>query len=386
MQQPDVDRQGEGAERAERVPAVGGDGVAEQADRGDRGEQDDPPQHLLHDGERRADEGEERVGGLADLERGDADGDRDDEDLQHVERHRHAAVVAGRALEAEHVGRHQAGEEVEPGAGRRRCRRQRRRRRWCASPGWMTRPSVMPMPTAISAVMANQASVFHASRAAPVTSRRLAIEATIARKTSGGTTARSNVTNVPPIVLRVSVSQLGSTSPVVASTPSAPMLRATSPRTTPRTSPIRTWTPNEGRRKRVGFDVSVTEVLMCEDDLSNAHDGTTECVDAGESGVSGAGRRAPDTGRSACARGRRHDAASAGLRQSRDATGRPDRPNRMTHHGFRGFDSHVRRGLTRVRPHVTAPRHAAPRRPASLPSCCSPPPRTPRRWSPTTRR
>ena len=111
------------------------------------------------------------------------------------------------------------------------------------------------MATAISAVMANHASVCQASRAAPVTSRRLAIEATIARKTSGGTTARSSVTKVPPTVLRVSVSQLGSTSPVVASTPSAPMLRATRPRTTPRTRPIRTWTPNEGVRKRVGFFV-----------------------------------------------------------------------------------------------------------------------------------
>ena len=58
--------------------------------------------------------------------------------------------------------------------------------------------------------------------------------------------------NVPPTVLRVSVSQLGSTSPVVASTPSAPMLRARSPSTTPRTSPIRTWTPNEGSRRPVG--------------------------------------------------------------------------------------------------------------------------------------
>ena len=130
------------------------------------------------------------------------------------------------------------------------------------SPGWMTRPRTMPMPTAIRAVMANQASVFHASRAAPVTSRRLAIDATIARKTSGGTIARSRVTKVPPTVLRVSVSQLGSTSPVVASTPSAPMLRATSPRATPSTSPIRTWTPNEGSRKRVGFAVSVTEVFI----------------------------------------------------------------------------------------------------------------------------
>ena len=118
------------------------------------------------------------------------------------------------------------------------------------------------MTTAMSAVMANHASVCQARRAAPVTSRRLAIEATIARKTSGGTTARSSVTKVSPTVLSVSVSQLGSTSPVVASTPSAPMLRATRPRTTPRTRPIRTWTPNEGVRKRVGFFSDVTEVFI----------------------------------------------------------------------------------------------------------------------------
>ena len=43
------------------------------------------------------------------------------------------------------------------------------------SPGWTTRPRTMPMTTAISAVMANQASVFQARRAAPVTSRRLAM-------------------------------------------------------------------------------------------------------------------------------------------------------------------------------------------------------------------
>ena len=131
------------------------------------------------------------------------------------------------------------------------------------SPGRSTSPSTMPIDTAMSAVIANQASVFHARRAALVTSRRLAMDATMARNTSGGTIARSSVTNVPPTVLRVSVSQLGSTSPVEASTPSAPMLRATRPRTTPSARPIRTWTPNEGsRRRRVCCSGSVTEVFI----------------------------------------------------------------------------------------------------------------------------
>ena len=209
---------------------------------------------------------EERVGGLADLEGGDADGDRDDEDLQHVERQpdasrRSPALPRGpRTLAGTRPVRKSSHEPVLDGrggglrgdaaCGRRAAGPARARCRWT---------------TAISAVMANQASVFQASRAAPVTSRRLAIEATIARKTSGGTTARSRVTKMPPTVLRVSVSQLGSTSPVAASTPSAPMERATRPRTTPRTRPIRTWTPNEGsqRRARGSEDVLVEVLRRC---------------------------------------------------------------------------------------------------------------------------
>ena len=135
------------------------------------------------------------------------------------------------------------------------------------SPGWSTSPSAMPMATAMSAVMANQASVFHARRAAPVTSRRLAMDATIARKTSGGTIVRSRVTKTLPTVVRVSVSQLGSATPA-ASTASGPMARATSPRTTPSTRPMRTWTPKEGRRRRrVGRSVG-TAVDMGWDSLS----------------------------------------------------------------------------------------------------------------------
>ena len=50
-------------------------------------------------------------------------GDGDDQDLEHVERQAHRAVVAGTALEAEDVGRDQAGQEVEPGPGGRGGRR-----------------------------------------------------------------------------------------------------------------------------------------------------------------------------------------------------------------------------------------------------------------------
>ena len=52
----------------------------------------------------------------------------------------------------------------------------------------------MPMPTETSAVMANHSRVCPARRAALVTSRRLAMLATMARKTSGGTMARSRAT------------------------------------------------------------------------------------------------------------------------------------------------------------------------------------------------
>ena len=235
------------------------------------------------------------------------------------------------ALEAEHVGRHQAGEEVEPGAGASTARAAASAATLVWSPGWSTRPSTMPIETAISAVMANQTSVFQARRAAPVTSRRLAMEATIARKTSGGTTARSSVTKVPPMVLRVSVSQLGSTSPVAASTPSAPMLRATRPRTTPSTSPVRTCTPNEGRRKRAGF-VGLRNRSIHTEKIT-FRSGTARTRGRGRREVSRRRGRS-DTGRSRCARGRRLDAASAGRRRSWECS-RPATTG-ASPHGFRG--------------------------------------------------
>ena len=75
------------------------------------------------------------------------------------------------------------------------------------SPGRVISPSAMPIATAMPAVMANQSRVWPASRAALVTFRRLAIEATIAVNTSGGTIARSRPTNEDPMVSRVTVSQ-----------------------------------------------------------------------------------------------------------------------------------------------------------------------------------
>ena len=159
------------AERAERVPAVAGDGVADQADGADRREADDPPQHLLHDLERRAVEGQERLGGFAELERGDADRDGDDEDLQDVE----GQAGRGRAgrrprcwPRAQDVARDQAGEEGPPVADARRARRRRRGVTEVWSPGCSTRPRAMPMPTAISAVIANHSRVWPARRAASV--------------------------------------------------------------------------------------------------------------------------------------------------------------------------------------------------------------------------
>src|SRR5699024_2995948 len=50
------------------------------------------------------------------------DGDRHDEDLQDVEAEVDGAVVAGRALDPEHVRGHESGEEVEPAAGALRLR------------------------------------------------------------------------------------------------------------------------------------------------------------------------------------------------------------------------------------------------------------------------
>ena len=121
--QADVDGGGEHAQRADGVPAVGGDGVGDQRGGADRCEADDPPQHLLHDREQRRVELQERLGLGADLECGDADRGRDDEQLQHVEAQRRAGGALGEGglrVQAQEVARHEARDERPPRAGGRR--------------------------------------------------------------------------------------------------------------------------------------------------------------------------------------------------------------------------------------------------------------------------
>ena len=111
---------GELAEGADGVPAVDGHGVADQADGAERGDPDDPPEDLLDDGEGGGVEVQERLGRLAHLERGDADGDRDHQDLQDVEAHGgggDAVGDGGAGAEAQEVLREQAGQEGPPVAG-----------------------------------------------------------------------------------------------------------------------------------------------------------------------------------------------------------------------------------------------------------------------------
>src|SRR5699024_3873833 len=111
------------------------------------------------------------------------------------------------------------------------------------APGEVTAPRAMPIETAIRAVIANQSSVFPASRAAPVTPRRFAIDVTIARKISGGTRASSRATEIEPMVCRVVVSQFGPSPPSSPAPGTGPIWAATRPRITPRIRPIRTCQP-----------------------------------------------------------------------------------------------------------------------------------------------
>src|SRR5699024_7554903 len=124
-------------------------------------------------------------------------------------------------------------------------------------PGLVIRPNVMPIETAIRAVMANQSRVWPASRAALVTLRRFAIETTIAVNTSGGTTARSRETKVEPIVSRVTVSQFSVFSATL------PILSATNPRAMPSTRPRMICVLKEGKRSlRLDVLVSVDTVEL----------------------------------------------------------------------------------------------------------------------------
>jgi hypothetical protein len=104
-------------------------------------------------------------------------------------------------------------------------------------PGWMIRPSAMPISTAMKAVNANQSSVCQTSAAALESWRRLLIEATIAVKISGGTSACSNCTKIEPVVANVVVRAFGWPAA------SGPILRAIQPSTSPITMAARTWKP-----------------------------------------------------------------------------------------------------------------------------------------------
>ena len=121
-------------------------------------------------------------------------------------------------------------------------------------PGWVSRPRPMPMETAISAVMANQSSVWPASRAAFPTCLRLAMLTMIAVTISGMTMTRSSPTNVEPMVASVEVSQFwsvpGTSSPSTNEPGTVPMARATRPRPMPTTRATRTWAAKGVRRRR----------------------------------------------------------------------------------------------------------------------------------------
>src|SRR5690606_20059521 len=89
------------------------------------------------------------------------------------------------------------------------------------------------------------------------------MDETMAVKTSGGTTARSRLTNEDPMVSRVTVSQFGS--------PSAPSPRASAaqPSNAPRARPMRIWTLKEGRRRRRLLPASVVaEESVVEEDTT----------------------------------------------------------------------------------------------------------------------
>ena len=93
------------------------------------------------------------------------------------------------------------------------------------------------MTTAIRAVIANQSRVRQTRRAAFCRSARLAMLATMAVNTSGGTRAFSSWMKLEPRIRRVSAS-------AKPCSPSAgPRLRAMRPRMTPTTMAANTWTP-----------------------------------------------------------------------------------------------------------------------------------------------
>ena len=102
-------------------------------------------------------------------------------------------------------------------------------------PGCNTVPSVRPMVTAISAVIANQMKVAATSRAALFRSRSAAIDATMAVNTSGTTSTLSNWTKLSPMMRRPSAN------------PASPCDRASRPSSRPTAMPTNTCAPKEKR-------------------------------------------------------------------------------------------------------------------------------------------
>src|SRR5699024_4215465 len=119
QRQPDVDRDDELPENDDGVPAGAVVGVAEQSNGVARLQANDPSQRLYDDLQRRGREVDERFGGLADLDRGDTQDDRDDDQLEHVEGQPRgqAAVrgIGGLGLQSKEVARDQPLQEVQPG-------------------------------------------------------------------------------------------------------------------------------------------------------------------------------------------------------------------------------------------------------------------------------
>src|SRR5699024_4247237 len=117
----------------------------------------------------------------------------------------------------------------------------------------------MPIATETRAVIANHSSVCPANRAALVTLPRLATDATIAVKISGGTLVRGRVTKEDAIVDNVVVSQLAASYPFAST--EGPMASASPQRRSPKMRPRMIWVPNEGsftrRRGAVEDDMGV---------------------------------------------------------------------------------------------------------------------------------
>src|SRR5690625_881511 len=122
-------------------------------------------------------------------------------------------------------------------------------------PGLKTKPRAIPTATDASAVTPNHSSVWPARRAALVTLPRVAIEATIAVKISGGTMVRRRVTKIEPMVERAVVSQLAASLP--SGSRAGPIHRARPPRRRPKTRPRMIWVPKDGRRVRRAEDVDM---------------------------------------------------------------------------------------------------------------------------------